>query len=361
MMMVNDEQYMQRCLQLAGSGAGYVTPNPMVGAILVHHNRIIGEGYHQQYGMPHAEVNCIASVKDEDRHLIKESVLYVSLEPCVHFGKTPPCSDLIIQHQIPEVVVGCRDPFAQVNGKGVEKMRAAGIRVTFGVLEKECQALNKRFFTFHTQHRPYVVLKWAQSTNGAIANADGTAVQISNAITNRFVHRWRSEEAAILVGTRTAKLDNPSLTTRLWPGKNPIRLVIDREMKLFSGLQLFDKRATTIVFNEHRHTIKNREDLQHIDCWFFQVKKEGSMVQQIMDALFQLGIQSVLVEGGAQTLQSFIDEDKWDEARVIINDAIMIPSGIIAPRLTRGVQTGNEKFISDRIEYFSRSSPITAS
>ncbi|HRN57787.1 MAG TPA: bifunctional diaminohydroxyphosphoribosylaminopyrimidine deaminase/5-amino-6-(5-phosphoribosylamino)uracil reductase RibD, partial [Agriterribacter sp.] len=248
---------MQRCLQLARAGAGYVAPNPMVGAVLVHHNRVIGEGWHRAYGMSHAEVNCIASVSNEDRHLIGESVLYVSLEPCAHYGKTPPCANLIIQHRIPEVVVGCRDPFPEVNGKGIEKLQAAGIRVTTGVLEKECRELNKRFFIFYTQRRPFVVLKWAQSSDGAIAAPGGLAVQISNPYTSRLVHRWRSEEPAIVVGTRTAMLDDPFLTTRLWPGKHPLRVVIDRALKLPGTLRLFDAAATTLIFNEQRHTVPN--------------------------------------------------------------------------------------------------------
>ena len=245
---------MYRCLQLAQAGAGHVAPNPMVGAVLVYNNRIIGEGYHREYGMPHAEVNCIASVKKEDLRLVNKSVMYVSLEPCAHYGKTPPCADLIIQYRIPKVVVGCRDPFPEVNGKGIEKLLAAGVNVTTGILEKECRELNKRFFTFHTQRIPYIVLKWAQSSDGAIAATDGSAIQISNAYSSILVHRWRSEEAAILVGTRTAMLDDPALTTRLWPGKNPVRLVIDRELKLPVSLRLFDESVPTVIFNELKNT-----------------------------------------------------------------------------------------------------------
>ena len=343
---------MHRCLQLALAGAGYVAPNPMVGAVLLYQNRIIGEGYHRQYGMPHAEVNCIASVKNEDRHLISESVMYVSLEPCAHHGKTPPCANLIIQHRIPKVVVGCRDPFPEVNGKGIEKLLAAGITVITGVLEKECRELNKRFFIFHTQHRPFVVLKWAQSSDGAIAAPGGSAVQISNGYTNRLAHRWRSEEAAILVGTRTALLDNPSLTTRLWPGKHPIRLVIDRHLKLSGTLQLFDAKTPTVIFNEQQHTISDSNRILSAGNWFYQVDKDVSMVEQVVNALYQLRIQCVLVEGGAQLLQSFINEDFWDEARVITNEALTIPGGIAAPRLTNTIKTGEERFFSDSIAYY---------
>lgn len=359
MVLAIEERYMHRCLQLARAGSGYVAPNPMVGAVLVCENRVIGEGFHRQYGMPHAEVNCIASVKDEDRHLISKSVLYVSLEPCAHYGKTPPCSELIIQHQIPQVVVGCRDPFPQVNGKGIEIMQAAGIVVVPGVLEKECQELNKRFFTCHTRHRPYIILKWAQSADGVIAEADGSAVKISNTVTDRMVHRWRSEEAAILVGTRTAMLDDPSLTTRLWPGSNPVRLVIDRDMILPRRLRLFDEKAATVVFNEQQ-MVKYEGD--HLDrgTWFYQTKKGIGMVRQILDALCELRIQSVLVEGGAHTLQSFIDENSWDEARVITNESLMIPGGIPAPTLVNGIQTGEDHFFSDRIAYFRHASLETA-
>ncbi len=346
---------MHRCLQLARAGAGYVAPNPMVGAVLVHHNRIIGEGYHREYGMPHAEVNCIASVKNADRHLISESVLYVSLEPCAHYGKTPPCAELIIQHRIPKVVVGCRDPFPEVNGKGIEKLLAAGITVITGVLEKECRELNKRFFTFHTQHRPFIVLKWAQSRNGAIAARDGSAVQISNAYTNRLVHRWRSEEPAILVGTRTAMLDNPSLTTRLWPGEHPVRLVIDRTLKLPGTLQLYDAKAPTVIFNEHRHTVPDSDRMLRGGNWFYQVSGEVSIVQQVISALYHLRIQSVLVEGGAQILQLFINENSWDEARIITNESLVIPGGIKAPKLINEMQTGEEHFFSDSITYYIHS------
>ncbi len=223
---------MQRCLGLAKLGAGHVAPNPMVGAVLVYNDRIIGEGYHQQYGKAHAEVNCINSVKEDDIQLIEKSTLYVSLEPCAHYGKTPPCADLIIAKKIPTVVIACRDTYEEVNGRGIDKLKAANVNVIVGVLEKDAIELNKRFFTFYTKHRPYIILKWAQSNDGKIANADHSRVFISNEESNRLVHKWRSEEAAILVGTNTALYDDPELTTRLWTGNNPIRLVIDMEVKL---------------------------------------------------------------------------------------------------------------------------------
>ncbi|HJW16280.1 MAG TPA: bifunctional diaminohydroxyphosphoribosylaminopyrimidine deaminase/5-amino-6-(5-phosphoribosylamino)uracil reductase RibD, partial [Flavisolibacter sp.] len=254
-MKVPHEKYMARCLQLAQLGAGNVAPNPMVGAVLVYNDAIIGEGYHEKYGAAHAEVNCINSVIDGERHLISQSTLYVSLEPCAHFGKTPPCADLIVKLKIPKVVIGCRDPFVQVDGKGIEKLLAAGVEVTTGILEKECKELNKLFFTFHTLHRPYIILKWAQTSDGKIAyptlrkksSSPVSRLFITNAYTNRLVHKWRSEQMAILVGTNTAMHDDPSLNTRLWPGNSPVRLVIDKELALPPGLKLFDGSIPTIV------------------------------------------------------------------------------------------------------------------
>src|SRR5215212_3734496 len=214
--LTTDEIYMHRCIELALLARGNVAPNPMVGAVLVYQDRIIGEGYHKEYGKAHAEVNCINSVKAGDLDLIERAVLYVSLEPCAHFGKTPPCADLIIEKKIPRVVIGCRDPFKQVDGKGIEKLKAANIEVVTGVCEEACVKLNKRFFTFHTEHKPYVILKWAQSANNKIANADRSRVMISNEYSNRIVHKWRSEEMAIMIGKNTALSDDPELTTRLW-------------------------------------------------------------------------------------------------------------------------------------------------
>jgi diaminohydroxyphosphoribosylaminopyrimidine deaminase/5-amino-6-(5-phosphoribosylamino)uracil reductase len=337
---------MQRCLQLATAGAGYVAPNPMVGAVLVYENRIIGEGYHQAYGGPHAEVHCVNSVKEADRHLIEKSVMYVSLEPCAHFGKTPPCADLIIEKKIPQVVIGCRDPFKQVDGKGVEKLQAAGVQVTLGVLEPESRSLNKRFITFHTEHRPYIILKWAQTANGKIAgDHDAERLLISNKFTNRLVHKWRSEEAAILVGTNTALFDDPALTTRLWNGPNPVRLVVDMKLRLPSSLQLFNKQVRTIVFNSLQH--QEQENLL-----YYQVTQDVPLVHQITHALYQLKIQSVMVEGGGQLLQSFIDEALWDEIRVITNNELVTPHGLPAPRMLTGQLQKQETLFSDTHHYF---------
>jgi diaminohydroxyphosphoribosylaminopyrimidine deaminase / 5-amino-6-(5-phosphoribosylamino)uracil reductase len=321
-------KYMSRCLQLAIQGAGYVEPNPMVGAVLVYNDNIIGEGYHQQFGGPHAEVNCIASVSENDKQHIPKSTMYVSLEPCAHFGKTPPCVDLIIKNTIPKVVIGCRDPFKEVDGKGIEKLKAAGVGVELGILEKECIALNKRFFTFHQQQRPYIILKWAQSSDGMIAGSDSERLLISNDYSNRLVHKWRSEEAAILVGTNTALLDNPELTTRLWQGKSPTRLVLDMNLRLPASLKLFDGAQPTIIFN----TIREGEES---NLHYYKIDGSVDIIQQICTALFKLKVQSVLVEGGAKLLQSFIDADLWDEARVITNQNLFTVNGLPAPVLQK--------------------------
>ena len=336
---------MHRCLELARLGAGHVAPNPMVGAVLVYEDHIIGEGYHQLYGKAHAEVNCIASVKPEDTHLIPFSTIYVSLEPCAHHGKTPPCADLIIEKRIPRVVIGCRDPYPQVDGRGIEKLLAAGITVEQGVLEKECTRLNKRFFHFQTQHRPYIILKWARTANGRIANSAPPRLLISNEITNRLIHRWRSEEASILVGPRTALLDDPALTARLWTGPDPIRLVLDKDLELPQTLQLFNGKVRTIVFNNHKHE-------EHGPIQYYQLSTDSSLIHQLVQALHQLKIQSVLVEGGARMLQSFIDEDHWDEARVITNNDLEIPAGLPAPELQHARIISRESLLSDTICYY---------
>jgi diaminohydroxyphosphoribosylaminopyrimidine deaminase / 5-amino-6-(5-phosphoribosylamino)uracil reductase len=336
---------MQRCLDLAKRGAGNVAPNPMVGAVLVCADRIIGEGWHQQYGGSHAEVNCIASVQEKDTLLISQSTLYVSLEPCAHFGKTPPCADLIIQYKIPKVVIGCRDSFKDVNGKGIEKLKAARVEVEIGTLENECKELNKRFFTFYTKYRPYVVLKWAQTGDGKMAPGNNERLLISNEYSNRLVHQWRSEEAAILIGTNTALLDNPELTTRLWPGNSPVRLVVDMELKLPSSLKIFNQQTRTIIFN----TIKQDEDRNPL---YYHVTNDTSLVHQIMNALYQLKIQSVLVEGGARLLQSFIDEKIWDEARIISSDQLIINNGLNAPVLNESKLIIGKKLLSDTVEIY---------
>jgi diaminohydroxyphosphoribosylaminopyrimidine deaminase/5-amino-6-(5-phosphoribosylamino)uracil reductase len=342
------EIYMRRCLELALRGLGHVAPNPMVGAVLVYEDRIIAEGYHKQFGKPHAEVNCINAVSTEDERLLEHATLYVSLEPCAHHGKTPPCADLILEKKIPRVVVGCRDPFEKVNGKGIEKLRQGAVEVEVGCLEKECVDLNKRFFNFHLQHRPYIIVKWAQSNNARMANTDHSRVFISNEFTNRLVHKWRSEESAVLVGTNTALHDDPALTVRLWKGKQPVRLVIDMDLSLPRTHKIFNTDAHTIIFN----TIKQGKENQ---LSFYQITADLRVVHQIVHALYQLQLQSVIVEGGAKLLQSFIDEGMWDEARIITNEEVMIDHGLPSPTLTHYRKLFSEQIRTDRIQYYHHS------
>ena len=338
---------MRRCFELAKQGEGNVAPNPMVGAILVFNDLIIGEGYHSEFGKEHAEVNCINSVANEHLHLISQSTLYVSLEPCSHFGKTPPCTNSIIEKKIPKVVVGCQDSFSKVDGRGIETLRIAGIEVVCPILEKEALDLNKRFFTFHTKHRPFIILKWAQTANEMIAQNNYSRLLISHENTNRQVHKWRSEEASILVGTNTALLDNPSLTNRLWPGKNPIRLVIDSNLKIQATSHLLDGSVQTIVFNSLRQE-------QAGAILYYKLAENKSWVLQITEALYQMNIQSLLVEGGATLLQSFIDENHWDEARVITNTEMEVSDGLKAPRLKNAEKYFSETIEKDLIQYYRR-------
>ena len=342
-----DHTYLYRCIELARLGAGSVAPNPLVGAVLVHNGMIIGEGWHQQYGQAHAEVNCInQAIQQGHAEKISLSTMYVSLEPCAHFGKTPPCADLIIQYSIPAVVIGCRDPFEAVNGKGIEKLRAAGVDVQLAdeKLEKACKELNKRFFTFHTKQRPYIRLKWAQSANMKLAGI-GERVLISNEYTNRLVHKWRSEEAGILVGTNTALLDNPSLTNRLYEGPTPVRLILDMDLRLPASLQVFDRTVRTIVFNSKKQ--QEQEGLL-----YYKISKENDLVAELLQALFQLNIQSVLVEGGSRLLQSFIDSNCWDEIAVITNKKMNIDEGLNAPVFSSAIQQQQQTMLTDTIETY---------
>lgn len=322
--MTKDEKYIARCIQLAKNACCNAAPNPMVGAVIVHNGTIIGEGYHIRCGEPHAEVNAIRSVKDES--LLKESTIYVSLEPCSHYGKTPPCADLIIEKGIPEVVIGCMDPFSKVAGRGIEKLRKAGIKVTVGVLEEECRQLIRRFITFNTRKRPYITLKWAESADGFIDKnrEEGNPVLLSTPLTSMIVHKRRAEHSAILVGRKTALLDNPSLTTRNWFGKDPIRLVIDKGLTLPKGLHLFDGKVRTLVFTQKDETSDN-QSVEYIRLDFTQ-----NILPQIMDVLYNQKVQSLMVEGGTILLQSFINEGLWDEA-YIETSPIRLNEGIKAP------------------------------
>jgi len=337
--------FMQRCLHLAEQGSGYTAPNPLVGAILVHEGRIIGEGFHKQYGGPHAEVNCIQSVMATDRPLIPSSTLYVSLEPCCHYGKTPPCTDMILREKIPSVVVGCRDPFREVNGKGIEKLLTNGVKVEYPVWEQPAKKMNRRFFTFHQQKRPYIILKWAQSANHKMAGKTGGRVSISNEYSNRLVHKWRSEEAGILIGTVTALMDNPELTTRLWPGKNPTRIVVDQKLRLPDSLKLFDGTVPTIILN-------GISDSKSGECSFKKINGEDFGISSILSVIHSLDIISVLVEGGAKLLQSFLDAGTWDEIRVITNRQLEIPEGKPSPVFNEEYFLKSETYGSDTISYF---------
>ena len=325
--MLVEERFMARCIELARHGLGHVAPNPMVGAVIVHNGAIVGEGFHRRCGEAHAEVNAIASVKDET--VLRDSTIYVSLEPCSHYGKTPPCAELIIKKGIPRVVVGCLDPFPEVSGRGVRMLREAGIEVVTGVLEKECQELNKAFMTFQTQKRPYVTLKWAESADQYMDikrdSVDISPVVFSNAETSVRVHKLRAESTAILVGTSTALLDNPSLNVRHWAGQSPIRLVIDRIGKIPSNYHLFDKSVSTIVFTASRK--EKKDNIEYVPLNF-----DIPIVPQILQWMFEQKLNSLMVEGGANLLQQFIDSELWDEAFVEQSPKV-IHEGIKSPHI----------------------------
>lgn len=334
---------MQRCLQLAEKGLGQVAPNPMVGCVIVHNETIIGEGYHEQYGQAHAEVNAIRAVADES--LLPEATLYVNLEPCSHHGKTPPCANLIIEKKIKRVVIGSYDPNPLVAGKGIALLQQHGVEVITEVLKPESDFLNRRFITYHTQHRPYIILKWAQSADGYIAPTPAAPLWLTNHESKKLVHQWRTQEQAILVGTNTALTDNPQLTARLWPGKNPLRVVTDRQLRLPAHLHLLDGSTPTLVINEKENSSSGNTELVKID---FSANTE----QQILTALYQHHITSVIIEGGAQLLHSFIQQQLWDEARVFTAPA-KLNSGIAAP-VIKGNTTSETKIGEDRLVVMKR-------
>lgn len=312
--MSNNQLMMQRCLDLAVLGAGKTSPNPMVGAVVVYQGRVVGEGFTSPYGGPHAEVNAINQVllnhPEQAELMFPESTLYVSLEPCAHVGKTPPCADLIVSKGFKRVVVACQDPFAKVNGLGIQKLKDAGITVELGVLEEEAKWLNRRFFTRIAQSRPYVILKWAQTADGYFAPNDGSQRWISSTASKQLVHQWRTEEDAILVGTNTAIIDNPSLTVREWEGRNPKRILIDRDLQLSTDAQLYNDAAETIIFNAKKTDWNGH--LKFIELENFDLY----LPQQILYQLYLMDVQSLIIEGGAKTLQLFIDAGLWDEARI---------------------------------------------
>lgn len=340
----NDEKYILRCIQLAKNGFGTTYPNPMVGCVIVHDNKIIGEGWHYKSGTPHAEVMAINSVKN--KKLLLEATLYVSLEPCSYTGKTPPCSDLIIENKIPRVVIGSADPHPNVSGKGIERLKNAGIQVKSGVCKSKCDELNKRFFTFHTKKRPYIILKWAATKDGfiaPIAQEEGKPFWITSPISKQLVHQWRSQEASILVGTNTAIKDNPRLDTREVFGNNPIRLTIDKDLKIPEGHALLKNDIPTVIF-----TSKSKKSLKNLH--YERLDWSKSLPEQILAYCYKNQIQSIIIEGGTKLLQSFIDVNLWDEARVFIGESLL-ENGISQPHLN-ATSYKEEKSGGDSLYYY---------
>lgn len=319
MTLETHQKFMHRCLELAAKGLGHTAPNPLVGSVIVHNEVIIGEGYHHKFGEAHAEVNAIASVKDQS--LLSESTLYVNLEPCSHFGKTPPCADLIISKKIKCVVIGMQDPFAKVNGDGIKKLREAGIEVIVDVLKEECEELNKRFITFHTENRPYIILKWAQSYDGYMGR-EGENIRISNEESRMLNFQWRTEEDAVLVGSGTVIIDNPQLNVREYPGRNPVRIILDRSGKLNDELNIFDGTSRTIVVTTDQNKQYKNSEVVRVNATTF--------IEDSLKNLHQLQIQSVIVEGGKNILDLFIKANLWDEARIFVGNNELY-NGIPAP------------------------------
>ncbi len=325
--MYFETKYMERCLQLAQNGVGYVAPNPMVGAVIVCNDKIIGEGYHKRYGESHAEPNAINSVKDTT--LLQQSTLYVNLEPCSHYGKTPPCAELIIKSEIPKVIIGTLDPNPKVAGKGIELLQKAGVEVFVGVLEQNCRDLNKRFFVFQEQNRPFILLKWAQTHDGFIdkKRIDRTEepLQISNTITTQLTHKMRSENQAILVGANTVLLDNPSLTVRNWSGRSPVRIAIDRQGRIPTDYKILDGSIPTLIFTEKPR--RNEHNIEYIYIDF-----NVNSLENIVKKIHEHNIHSVLIEGGASILNRFIEANLWDEANIEIS-SLSIQDGVKAPNI----------------------------
>jgi diaminohydroxyphosphoribosylaminopyrimidine deaminase/5-amino-6-(5-phosphoribosylamino)uracil reductase len=338
------EKYINRCIKLAKNGLGTTFPNPLVGSVIVYEDKIIGEGWHKKAGEPHAEVNAINSVKDKS--LLSKSTIYVSLEPCSHFGKTPPCCDSIITHKIPNVVVGTIDPNSKVAGSGIKRLQENHVNVTVGVLEKECNELNKRFFTFHTKKRPYIILKWAESLEGYIAPISKEKLEpswISNPFSRQLVHKWRTEEQAILVGTKTVLDDNPRLNSRDWKGNNPVRIIIDKSGKINDNYFVKDKSIKTIIITEQENLTSSENGIYENGIF------DNNLPSSICNVLFNNNIQSVIIEGGRTTIQSFIDSNFWDEARVFIGN-LHLNNGVKAPILNRNYNLSKIK--EDQLKLF---------
>lgn len=345
------EHYMHRCLQLAQQAKGHTAPNPMVGAILVHNDRIIGEGWHHHYGGAHAEVNCFDHVADADKHLIPESTMYVSLEPCAHYGLTPPCAERVVKERVKEVVICNRDPFAKVNGKGIAILEAAGILVTTGVLEKEGLWVNRRFFCAHTHKRPYIILKWAQTADGFIGTANRQGVQISCKESMLLSHKWRTEEAAIMVGHTTAMNDNPRLTARLHEGKQPLRITLDQNLSIPHTHHLFNEDAATWIVNRSDETIEG-------NVHYIQLPYGDQLLPALMQRLYDAHILSIIVEGGAALHNSFIEAGLWDEARVFVADNMQLGQGVEAAELSNHTSAFSAKIGTDTLSvYTNNNSP----
>lgn len=332
-----DELFMQRAMELALLGVGHVSPNPRVGCVIVHNGKIVGEGWHRKYGEAHAEVNAIQSVKDQS--ILNECHVFVNLEPCSHTGKTPPCADLLIKHKIKRIIVSNEDPNPLVAGKGIRKLRDAGIQVDLGVLKEAGAELNKRFFTSMTRNRPYIILKWAETSDGFIARKNFDSKWISNEYARQLVHKWRTEEDGVLVGLQTAIHDNPKLTVRDWTGRNPTRIVVDRFLKLDNNLNLFDKTVPTICYNTVRDEVQPNFTFVRID--------KVDFINQVTRDLAKRKIQSIIIEGGAQILQVFIKAGLWDEARVFTSN-LVFDEGIQAPRI-QGRLVNREDIVADTL------------
>ena len=342
------EQYIMRCFDLAEKAKGYTAPNPLVGAVLVYNGHVIGEGWHQQYGEAHAEVNCLNSVRAEDKHLIEQSTMYVNLEPCAHHGNTPPCAHRLVKEKVQKVVVANTDPNIAVAGKGIAILRDAGIEVVMDVLKDTGNWLNRRFFSFHTQKRPYVILKWAQSAEGYIAPMDRLPHQLSNEHSQLLVHQWRTEEAAIWVGKTTAINDNPQLTARLWQGKQPLRIAFDKKLEIPETHHLYNADATTWIINEHKDEVEG--NIRYVKMTF-----DDTILQQTSEALYRANILSVIIEGGATLLNSFIAQGVWDEAR-IFKTYTSLYTGVAAPIIQEGNLVSCIPCGSDLLEVYTNKS-----
>lgn len=315
---MSDNHFMERCLLLAKKGLGYTYPNPLVGCVIVYQGKVIAEGWHKKAGKNHAEREAILKVKD--RTILRKSSIYVNLEPCDHHGKTPPCTDLILEMKIPRVIIGCLDQNKKVLGKGIKRLKAAGCEVKIGVLETKCQNLNRRFFSFHQKKRPYIILKWAESNDGFIApNETHQKYWLTNSLSKQRVHQWRSQEQAIMIGVQTALNDNPKLDTRLWKGKNPLAIVIDPNQRLYHSKEDFNLK------NKKIFTVKNQSQEQNIN-------NKPLTALEIIDQLYHLELQSVIIEGGTKTLQHFIDANLWDEARIFISQT-KLKTGLKGPKI----------------------------